>query len=59
MNVKQLKQELEKFDESSEILLNDEMLDNLLPLKSVEKIETCNEPFLLININYGEDKDGE
>lgn len=55
MKVKELIQKLSACDGELDILLNDEMLDNLLDIKSVCLVDTYDNNFVLLNVDYKDD----
>ena len=55
MKVKELIEKLNACNGELDILLNDEMLDNLLELKSVCLVDTYDNNFVLLNIDYEDD----
>lgn len=56
MKVKELIQKLSTCDGELDILFNDEMLDNLLDIKSVCLVDTYDNNFVLLNVDYKDDE---
>jgi hypothetical protein len=56
VKVKELIEKLSACDGELDILLNDEMLDNLLELKSVCLVDTYDNNFVMLNVDYKYDK---
>lgn len=59
MKVNELIKKLNTCDGELDVLLNDEILDNLLNLKSVDLVCTYDKNFILLNVDYGMEVESE
>ena len=59
MKINQIISQLSQYDGDTEVLLNDEFMGNLFQLDSFELVQTYDNNFILLNIDYGEYDNGQ